>query len=150
MAVPPPKQRLDETMPHRRATASIVALWCLLALGAFVTWQVVRTADAPLPEFPTAQPFHEATPTTHDAQLAITQLTKISDGTPKPTSTGLPVLIVYYCGNRDNPGEICSPLLGPSPTSAPLLRCDDARLIGGQDCFWPTRAPESPFQTFWK
>ncbi len=150
MAPSSPNRQSEGTKLHRRFSGSMMAMWCLLAVGALVTWQLVRTANEPLPAPSTVQPYVEATSTPLALNLALAPLTETPENTQVPKSTALPVLTVYYCGNRDNPGEICTPQFGPSPTPAPLLRCDDSRLIGGQDCFWPAPTPESPLDPLWK
>src|SRR4051794_31762971 len=150
MAIQPSKSSSNGMKQLRRNAVSNIAFLLLLVAGAVVIWQIVSTAIGPVTTSPTVQLYLEETFTPINDQLALALPTGVPEFTAKPSATALPLLAVYYCGNRDNPGEICSPKFGPTPTSAPLLRCDDPRLIGGEDCFWPTPTPSQPPELFWQ
>jgi hypothetical protein len=146
----PPNNVIDLLKPHRRTVGELAALTVLLAIGAVLTWEIMQTANASLPAVPAAQSTREATlvPVSVQQLMVVPTTTPEDTSTPKPTPSPLPTII--YCGNGTNPGQICTVPVTPLPTPTPMMRCDDARLIGGQFCLWPTPTAEPSVNGMWK
>jgi hypothetical protein len=122
----------------RRRT--VAAMWLLVLIGAVLIWQIARTANEPLLAIPTTQPQDEPTLAPVVAQVTVAPPTNTPENTPQPRPTNTPLPLTNYCASWMKAGEYCTNPYAPL-TPTPTLRCDDARLIGGQYCVWPTPTP---------
>jgi hypothetical protein len=132
--------------PRRRTMKELAAMWLLVGIGAVLIWQVARTANEPLPTIPTAQPQPELTQTPVVAQVTFVPPTITPRETSRPRRTRTPQPLYNNCASWVKSGEYCTNPYAPL-TPTPMMRCDDARLIGGQFCVWPT--PTSAIERMW-